>query len=246
MATHSGSPCLKVVRRSLKIYSYIRSLQTVNDAATVLQKPDSTLTTTDDETAETLKNQYQKIFVIEPSFDPSNTTVGITDGPNIENVSFDSSKVLHKLQMMKTDGSPGPDGLHPMVLVNCAASVAEPLAIMFQESFQSAILPSDWKSANIVPIFLKSDKTDPNNYRPVSLTSVPCKIMESIIKDSITTFLEQNQITSHSQHGFTKGRSCLTNLLESLEQWTQALDNGYGVDILYLDYRKAFDSVPHQ
>ena len=70
--------------------------------------------------------------------------------------------------------------------------------------------------------------------------------MESIIKDSITTFLEQNQITSHSQHGFTKGRSCLTNLLESLEQWTQALDNGYGVDILYLDYRKAFDSVPHQ
>jgi len=70
--------------------------------------------------------------------------------------------------------------------------------------------------------------------------------MESIIKDSITTFLEQNQITSHSQHGFTKGRSCLTNLLESLEQWTQALDNGYGVDILYLDYRKAFDNVPHQ
>ena len=88
MATHSGSPCLKVLRRSLKIYSYVRSLQTVNDAATVLQKPDSTLTTTDDETAETLKNQYQKIFVIEPSFDASNTTVGITDGPNIENVSY--------------------------------------------------------------------------------------------------------------------------------------------------------------
>ena len=73
---------------------------------------------------------------------------------------------------------------------------AEPLAIMFQESFQSAILPFD--SANIVPIFIKGDKTDPNNYRPVSLPSVPCKIMESIIKDSITTFLEQNQIVSHS------------------------------------------------
>ena len=71
-----------------KFYSYIRSLQTVKDAATVLQKPDNTLTTTDDETAGTLKNQYQKIFVIEPSFDPSNTTVGITDGPNIENVSY--------------------------------------------------------------------------------------------------------------------------------------------------------------
>jgi len=133
-----------------------------------------------------------------------------------------------------------------MVLVNCAASVAQPLAIMFQESFQSAILPSDWKSANIIPIFKKGDKTDPNNYTPVSLTSVPDKIMESIIKDSITIFLEQNQIISHSQHGYTKDRSCLTNLLESVEQWTQVLDNGYGVDILYLDYRKAFDSVPHQ
>jgi len=113
-----------------KFYSYIRNLQTVKDAATVLQKPDSTLTTTDDETAETLKNQYQKIFVTEPPFDPSNTTVGITDGPSIENVSFDSSKVLHKLQRMKTDGSPGPDGLRPMVLVNCAASVAEPVLFL--------------------------------------------------------------------------------------------------------------------
>ena len=74
--------------------------------------------------------------------------------------------------------------------VNCAALVAEPLAIMFQESFQSAILPSDWKSANIVPIFRKGDKTDQNDYRPVSVTPVPCKIMESIIKDSITDNLK--------------------------------------------------------
>jgi len=225
--------------RPKNFYGYIRSLQTVKDAATVLQKPDSSLTTTDEETAEVLKNQYQKIFV-------TNITGGIADGPSIENVSYGSSKVLHKLQRMRTDGSPGPDGLHPMVLVICAASVAEPLAIMFQESFQSAILPSDWKSANIVPIFKQGDKTDPNNYRPVSLTSVPCKIVESIIKDSITTFLEQNHIISYSQHGFTKGRSCLANLLESLEQWTHALDNRYCMDILYLDYRKAFDSVPRQ
>ena len=151
MATHSEVSLFKGFKmKPKKFYSYIRSLQTVKDAASVLQKPDNTLTTTDDETAETLMNQYQKIFVTEPPFDPSNT-----DGPTIENVSFDSSKVLHKLQRMKIDGSLGPDGLHPMVLVTCAASVAEPLAIMFQESFQSAILPSDWKSANIVPIFLK-------------------------------------------------------------------------------------------
>jgi len=69
--------------------------------------------------------------------------------------------------------------------------------------------------------------------------------MEYIIKDHITKFLEQNNVISTAQHGFVKGCSCLTNLLQSLEQWTMALDNGYGVDVLYLDYRKAFDSVPH-
>ena len=70
--------------------------------------------------------------------------------------------------------------------------------------------------------------------------------MESIIKENITGFLDQNNVVSTGQHGFVKDRSCLTNLLESLEQWTLALDNGYGVDVLYLDYRKAFDSVPHK
>ena len=90
------------------------------------------------------------------------------------------------------------------------------------------------------------NKLDPNNYRPVSLTSVPCKITESIIKDNMISVFETDHTLSHCQHGFTKGPSCLTNLLESLEQWTQALDRGYGVDVLYLDYRKAFDSVSHK
>ena len=70
--------------------------------------------------------------------------------------------------------------------------------------------------------------------------------MESVIKDNMISVLETNHTISHCQHGFIRGRSCLTNLLESLEQWTQALDRGYEVDVLYLDYKKAFDSVPHK
>ena len=83
------------------------------------------------------------------------------------------------------------------------------------------------------------------NYRPVSLTSVVCKIMESIIKGVLTEFADSNHLVTDVQHGFRRGRSCLTNLLESFELWTEALDSGYGLDILYLDYRKAFDTVPH-
>jgi len=83
------------------------------------------------------------------------------------------------------------------------------------------------------------------NYRPVSLTSVVCKLLESIIRDQILDYLNQVVFTT-AQHGFVKGRSCLTNLLEVLEHWTSCMDEGYGVDVIYLDYRKAFDTVPHQ
>jgi len=232
--------------RPKKFYGYMRNLQTVKDATTVLSRPDGSLTSTDQDTAEELKDHYQKIYTSEPPAQPIELSLPSPDTCVDDQVKFDVDSVLLKLRRIRTDGSPGPDGLHPMVLANCAAELAEPLAIIFQESYHSSILPPDWRSANIVPIFKKGDKSDPNNYRPVSLTSVPCKIMESIIKDNMISVLERNQTISRCQHGFMKGRSCLTNLLESLEQWTHALDQGYGVDVLYLDYRKAFDSVPHK
>ena len=128
----------------------------------------------------------------------------------------------------------------------CAEVLAVPLSILFGASFNQAILPRDWKKANITAIFKKGSRTDRTNYRPVSLTSVPCKVMEAIIKDKVMDYMETNGLICNEQHGFRKGRSCLTNLLETFEDWTKTLDEGYGLDIVFLDYRKAFDSVPHQ
>ena len=76
--------------------------------------------------------------------------------------------------------------------------------------------------------------------------SVPCKVMKSLTKDSLKTSLDKKEVISNYQHGFTDGMSSLTNLRESLESWTQALDEGFGIDVLCLDYGKAFDSVPHK
>jgi hypothetical protein len=70
--------------------------------------------------------------------------------------------------------------------------------------------------------------------------------MESLIKEELLSYLNETKAVSSHQHGFVKGRSCLTNLLQSFEEWTRALDEGYGVDVIYLDFRKAFDSVPHR
>ena len=104
-------------------------------------------------------------------------------------------------------------------------------------------LPADWRTASIVSIFKKGNRTDKTNYRPVSLTSVPCKIMESLTKGKLMNFLESNDLLCRAQHGFRSGRSCLTNLLETLENWTKALDEGYGLDVVFLDYKKRHSTV---
>ena len=90
------------------------------------------------------------------------------------------------------------------------------------------------------------DRTDPGNYRPVSLTSQVCKVLESFVRQHIVEHLNANSILRDEQHGFRERRSCLTNLLVSLEQWTDILDVGDGVDVAYLDFRKAFDLVSHR
>ena len=92
----------------------------------------------------------------------------------------------------------------------------------------------------------KGNKHEASNYRPVSLTSVPCKVFESIIRDAVATHLEQQNFYADCQHGFMKRRSTLTNLLVTLECWTNILEEGSGLDVIYLDYKKAFDTVPHQ
>ena len=118
--------------------------------------------------------------------------------------------------------------------------------LLYNESINSGIVPEDWKRANVTPLFKKGKKSDVNNYRPVSLTSQLCKILEKIIKRHIDQYLNLNDLISNSQHGFRDGKSCLTNLLQLNDYVTRLLDENIPVDILYLDFSKAFDKVPHQ
>ena len=104
--------------------------------------------------------------------------------------------------------------------------------------------PDDWRSANVTPIFKKGSRKCPENYRPISLTSIPGKIMERLIKDTMMAHLKGEKLIKDSQHGFMPGRSCTTNLLEFLETATKIVDSGGNLDVIYLDFSKAFDLVP--
>ena len=106
-------------------------------------------------------------------------------------------------------------------------------------------VPEDWRIANVVPLFKKDSKNNPGNYRPVSLTSVVGKLLEKILRDRNYSHLEISGRISERQHGFVKERSCLTNLIEFFEEVTKMIDEGRAVDVVYMDFSKAFDKVPH-
>ena len=152
-------------------------------------------------------------------------------------------KLLDKL---KIDKSPGPDRIHNRVLYETRDVILEPLTKLLTTSLESGKLPDDWKTANVTPIFKKGKKSDPNNYRPVGLTSAVCKLIETIIRDEIVNDVENQNLLSPAQHGFRSHMSCSTQPIEVIHDWAHSLDDNTPVDSIYLDYRKAFDSVPFE
>jgi len=107
-------------------------------------------------------------------------------------------------------------------------------------------VPRDWRTANVTSLFKKGKRSQVDNYRPVSLTSQICKVVESVLRDELVHHLESHNLLQNSQHGFRKGFSCATNLLTFLETVTAYIDEKSNVDAVYLDLAKAFDKVPHQ
>ena len=121
------------------------------------------------------------------------------------------------------------------------------LTLIFSASLKQGQAPDDWKEANVSPIFKKGDKSQPANYRPISLTSVCSKVLEHIIHSHLKNFFENNQILcDDQQHGFRKHRPCNSQLLTTVQDLASGLDNSQQIDAILLDFSMAFDKVLHQ
>jgi len=152
---------------------------------------------------------------------------------------------LKAIGELKPNKSPGIDNITSTYALKIKEIIAKPLTLLFNKSLETNEVPSDWKRANVTLIFKKGNKSNVENYRPISLTALLGKVMEKIIKKYIDNLLEETNKINTSQHGFTEGRSCLSNLLLCQDSITNMIDEGSAIDIIYLDLEKAFDKVPH-
>ena len=225
-------------------YKYVNSKLTCKSGVGALKTADGSLLSNDSEKAELLNDYFASVCTADNGIMPS-AILRAPDGIKLENVHFSPEVVARTIAKIKPNTSPGGDGLPPLVIKKLARCLSTPLSSMFTSFLSVGKLPSEWKTAVVTPIYKSGLASDCSNYRPVSLTSVICKIMERIIANDVLVYLRKNNLLSRAQHGFLSKRSTVTNLLECLSDWTLGIKCKYNTDVIYIDYAKAFDTVCH-
>ncbi len=193
------------------------------------------------EMAQIFNEYFATVFVSDNDNIPE--TLTDVDGPSIENIQVTKKDVIEKIDALKKTNSCGPDGITSHLLKCFKHELSGTLAKMYNKSLASGKVPTDWNHGNVTPLFKKGSKGKPENHRPIMLTSIPCKMLESLIKDKLVEHLDNNNLIKSSQHGFSKGKSCTTNLLAFLEIVMKNVEANIPMDIVYLDFSKAFDKV---
>ncbi|PIK37220.1 hypothetical protein BSL78_25949 [Apostichopus japonicus] len=193
--------------------------------------------------AEAFNEQFSSVFTRNTSDEiPLQCPVCV----RMDDIHVSTFGVEKLLRGLKTSTAVVPDNTHPWVLKELATDIAPTISHLFQQSITDGSLPRDWRTANICPIYKKNDVSSPSNYRPVSLTSICCKLLEHIISSNIMEHFQNNNILTAKQHAFRKYHSCETQLVSVINEWASSLDQRKQVDVFILDFEKAFDTVPHE
>ena len=242
----------KLITNDLKhnskaFYSYLRNRRNVKPIVTTLKRNNGLMTENDTETANCLADAFSSVFVNEPDGPLPQCCYNeqVEQNDTIEEIGISEDDVYRELKSLNIFKSFGPDNIHPKLLRALADSpkFVKSLTDIYLKCVNEQKIPQVWKIANVVALHKKDSKSDPLNYRPVSLTCVLCKIYEKIVRQHIVNFVGKKITTG--QHGFVEKKSCLSNLLETVDTVIELLESGCPVDVFYFDFCKAFDSVPH-
>ena len=186
------------------------------------------------------ESEFNKVGVVPDDLMPDSPHPSATD---IEITTPGVQKMMERLKVHK---AAGPDGIGPMILKTLAPSIAPILIIIYQRSYDTGLIPDDWRNANVAPVYKKGKSSAPSNYRPISLTCIACKLMEHIVTSHIMRHASRHNLLYKLQHGFRDKRSCETQLIEFQADALQNMTDGSQTDILIMDSSKAFDKVSHK
>lgn len=229
---------------SKRFWSYIKHQKQDSSGVSPLKGPDGLLHSDTVSKAEILNNQFHSVYTKEDLADmPSK---GDSPHPSMNNIRIGRSGVCKLLKGLNVHKATGPDTIPARFLQDFAPELTPIMTKLFQLSLDTGKVPDDWREASIVPIFKKGERHLASNYRPVSLTSISCKLLEHIVHSQIMDHYDSNHILADQQHGFRARRSCESQLLITVDEVAKSLAHGEQVDIVLLDFSKAFDKVPHQ
>ena len=226
-----------------KFWSYVKSQRQENTGISDLIDNNKNINNPV-EKANLLNEQFSNVFS-----QPCNTTypaAKINNSKSLQNITISKNGVLNLLKNINENKAAGPDNIPGKLLKICAYELHEAFTILFQHSLNTGQIPDAWKVAHIFPLFKKGDKTSAENYRPISLTSVSCKLLEHIVHSTVMDFLDSNNFLTPLQHGFRQKRSCETQLLTTLNDFSNSLNSSGQTDAILLDFSKAFDKVDHK
>ena len=232
-----------------KFWQFVRSKSSSFSSIGNIKHTDNngaeTIITDDSEKSTAFADYFAKVYTREPT--------GISEAPkqvkpadDMNSIIFSKASIYTKLSKLKIGKSPGPDNIHSRVLKELAPQLASAFKIIFDLSLKTGSLPEEWKCSTVSAIHKKGSKLLVANYRPISLTCITCKVFESLIRDHIMKYFAENKLFSSKQFGFITGRSTVLQLLTLVDDWAKCLETGSQIDIVYTDFEKAFDKVPHQ
>ena len=226
-----------------KIWKHVKSVKR-DRTGTAPLKENGLLVSDSKSKARILNHQYQSVFSKEDSADIPEPNE--PESPTMPEIVVTEEGVFKQLSTLQENKASGPDKIPSRILKAAAKPLSRCLTLLYNSSLKSGSLPHDWRTANITPIFKKGERFKPSNYRPVSLTCICSKVIEHIIVSQLLDHFDKYSILSNCQHGFRSQHSCETQLISLTQELHETLEEKSQVDMIVLDFSKAFDKVPHQ